>query len=59
MQQTTGTSLVTKAIAAVVLLVAAWVLLKIVIGTVIAVAWTAVAVLAVFAVIWAFFTLRR
>ena len=54
-----GTSLGTKAIAAVVLLVAAWVLLKVVIGTVIAVAWTAVAILAVCAVIWAFFTLRR
>jgi hypothetical protein len=59
MEQTSGPSLVSKAIAAVVLLVAAWILLKIVIGAVLAVAWTAVAVLAVLAVIWAFFTLRR
>jgi hypothetical protein len=42
-----------KAAAVVVLLVAAWVLFKIVIGVVAAVAWTVVAVLAVVAVLWA------
>ncbi|MEA2440986.1 MAG: hypothetical protein QOH76_2410 [Thermoleophilaceae bacterium] len=42
-----------KAVAVVVLLVAAWVLFKIVIGVVAAVAWTIVAVLAVVAVLWA------
>jgi hypothetical protein len=42
-----------KAVAVVVLLVAAWVLFKIVIGVVAAVAWTVVAVLAVVAVLWA------
>jgi hypothetical protein len=42
-----------KAVAVVVLLVAAWVLFKIVIGVVAAVAWTIVAILAVGAVLWA------
>jgi hypothetical protein len=43
----------TKAIALGVLLVAAWVLFKVVIGVVTAIAWTVVAVIAVVAVIWA------
>jgi hypothetical protein len=42
-----------KAVAVVVLLVAAWVLFKVVIGVVAAVAWTVVAILAVVAVLWA------
>ena len=42
-----------KAVAVVVLLVAAWVLFKVVIGVVAAVAWTIVAILAVGAVLWA------
>jgi hypothetical protein len=42
-----------KALALVVLLVAAWILFKIVIGAVAAVAWVVVAVLAVVAVVWA------
>jgi hypothetical protein len=42
-----------KAIAVLVLLVAIWVLFKIVIGVVAAVAWVIVGVLAVVAVIWA------
>lgn len=42
-----------KALALVILLVAAWLLLKIVIGVVAAVAWVVVAVVAVMAVIWA------
>jgi hypothetical protein len=42
-----------KAVAVGVLLIAAYVLFKIVIGVVAAVAWTVVAILAVVAVIWA------
>jgi hypothetical protein len=42
-----------KALALVVLLVAGWLLLKVVIGVVAFVAWTVVAVVAVIAVIWA------
>ena len=42
-----------KLLAIAVLLVAAWVLFKLVIGVVAAVAWVAVAVLAVVAVVWA------
>ena len=42
-----------KGLAVGVLLIAAWVLFKIVIGVVAAVAWTVVAIIAVVAVIWA------
>lgn len=42
-----------KLLALVILLVAAWVLLKIVIGFVATIAWIVVAVIAVFALIWA------
>lgn len=42
-----------KAIALMILLAAAWILLKLVIHVVAAVAWVAVAVVAVIAVIWA------
>jgi hypothetical protein len=42
-----------KAVALVVLLIAAWVLFKVVIGVVAAVAWIVVIVLAIFAAIWA------
>ncbi|HZG49139.1 MAG TPA: hypothetical protein VEY90_06425 [Thermoleophilaceae bacterium] len=42
-----------KALAVLVLLVAAYILFKLVLGFVAAVAWIAVAVLAVIAVIWA------
>ena len=48
-----------KALAIVVLAIAAWILLKIVIGVVTAIAFTVAIVLAVVAIIWAFFTLRR
>ncbi len=48
-----------KAIALVVLLVAAYLLFKVVIGVVMAVVWFAVIVLAIVAVIWAWSTLRR
>ena len=42
-----------KALALVVLLVAAWILLKFVIGAVMAIAWVALGIAAVIAVIWA------
>jgi hypothetical protein len=42
-----------KLLAIAVLLLAAWILFKIVLGFVTAVAWIAVAVLAVLAVVWA------
>jgi hypothetical protein len=42
-----------KAIALVVLLVAAWILLKFVIGVVTTIAWIVVGIAALFAVIWA------
>jgi hypothetical protein len=42
-----------KLLAIVVLLIAAWVLFKVVLGVVTAVAWVAVVVLAIVAVVWA------
>lgn len=48
-----------QALALVVLLVAAWLLLKVVIGVVTTIAWIVVAVMAVVAVIWAVGVLRR
>jgi hypothetical protein len=42
-----------KLVALVILLIAGWILLKIVIGVVAFVAWTIVAIVAVIAVIWA------
>ena len=48
-----------KALAVVVLLAAAWILFKVVIGVVAAVAWIVVAVLGIFAVLWALSILRR
>ena len=47
-----------KLLAVAVLLIAAWVLFKVVIGVVAAVAWIVVIVLAVIAVIWALSVLR-
>ena len=47
------TSLGTRVIAVLILAVAAWVLIKILIGTVIAIAWTAAAIVAVLAILWA------
>jgi hypothetical protein len=43
----------TKLLAVAVLLVAAWILFKVVLGVVTAVAWVAVVVLAIVAVVWA------
>ena len=48
-----GASLRKRALALLVLLVAAWILFKVVIGVVTAVATVVVVVLAIFAVIWA------
>jgi hypothetical protein len=42
-----------RALALVVLLVAAWILFKLVLGVVSAVAWVVVVVLAVLAIVWA------
>jgi hypothetical protein len=47
-----------KLIAGAVLLVAVWILFKVVIGVVATVAWVVVAVLAVVAVVWAVGVLR-
>ena len=53
----TGPSFGARVIAVVVLAIAAWILFKIVIGVVAAVAWFVVAVVAIIAVIWAVRTL--
>ena len=47
-----------KAVALVALLACAWILFKIVIGVVTAIAWVVVIVLAVMAVLWALSVLR-
>ena len=59
MEEARSTSLFNKAIAAIIMLVAAWVLLKIVVGFVSAIFWTVIGIAAILAVIWAVFTLRR
>ena len=53
-----SSGLLSKGVAAIVLLVAAWILVKVVIGVVSAVFWTVITIAAVLAVIWAYFTLR-
>jgi hypothetical protein len=53
----TGPSFGARVVAAVVLALAAWILFKVVIGVVAAVAWFVVAIVAVVAVIWAVRTL--
>jgi hypothetical protein len=55
--EATGPSLLGRLAAVVVLLVASWILLKVIIGVVSAIAWTVVAVVAVVAVLWALKTL--
>ena len=52
-QEHAGPSLLTRFIALVVLVVAAWVLLKIVIGLLAGVATIIVVVLAIFGIVWA------
>ena len=58
MEEARSSSLLTKGLAAIVLLVAAWILLKVVIGFVSAIFWTVLTIGAILAVIWAFLTLR-
>jgi hypothetical protein len=58
-ERTLTSRLATKALGIVVLLVAAYILLKVVIGLVMGVVWMVVIVLAVIAVIWAMSALRR
>jgi hypothetical protein len=59
MEDAPRTSILTKAIAALVLFVAAWILLKAVIGFVAGIFWTVLMIGALLAVVWAYFTLRR
>lgn len=53
MQQEAGPSLLTRFLALVVLVVAAWVLLKIVLGVLAGLATVIVVVLAIFGIVWA------
>ena len=53
----TGPSFGARILAAVVLAFAAWILFKVVIGVVAAVAWFVVAIVAIIAVLWAVRTL--
>ena len=59
MSESSKPSITSRLVAVVILGVAAWVLLKIVIGVVVAVAWTVAAIVAVIAVFWAVRTLTR
>jgi len=54
----TRPSLARRAVAVLILAVAAWLLLKVVIGIIASVAWIVMAVVAVVGVLWAFNTLR-
>jgi hypothetical protein len=54
-----SSSLGKRAVAALVLLLAAWILVKVLIGIVTAVFWAVTAILAVIAVIWAIAVIRR
>ena len=58
MEDARSSGLLTKGLAAIVLLVAALILAKIVIGFVTAIFWTVLTIAAVLALVWAFFTLR-
>lgn len=55
----TGSSLGRKAIAVLVLALAAWLLLKVIVGLIAGIAWIVVAVIVVVGVLWAFNTLSR
>jgi hypothetical protein len=57
MEEKTGPSFAMRVVAALVLALAAWFLLKVVIGFIAAVAWVVAAVVALIAVIWAARTL--
>jgi hypothetical protein len=51
-------SIGSRLLAVVVLAVGAWILFKLVIGTVVAIAWAVAAIVAIIAVFWAIRTLR-
>lgn len=57
MEEKSGSSFGMKALAVIVLLIAAWVLLRFVIGLIAGIAWFVVIVLAIVAVVWAWRTL--
>lgn len=57
MDEKTGPSLAARALAVIVLLLAAWILLRVVIGLVAGLAWIAMIVIAIVAVVWAWRTL--
>lgn len=57
MDEQSGSSFALKALAVIVLLLAAWFLLKVVIGLVAGIAWIVMVVLAVVALVWAWRTL--
>jgi len=57
MEEKSGSSLAMKALAVIVLLIAAWILLRVVIGLIAGVAWFVVIVLAIVAIFWAWRTL--
>ena len=57
MEEKSGSSLAMKALAVIVLLIAAWILLRVVIGLIAGIAWFVVIVLAIVAIFWAWRTL--
>jgi hypothetical protein len=57
MDERSSSSLGARVLAVLVLAVAAWLLLKVVIGTIAAIAWLVVVVIGLFAVAWAVRTL--
>jgi hypothetical protein len=54
-----SSSLGKRAVAALILLLAAWILVKVIIGIATAVFWAIAAIVAVIAVIWAITVIRR
>jgi hypothetical protein len=54
-----GPSILTRAIAVLIVAVAAWILLKVIIGVLSAVAWVVAIAVAVVGVLWALSVLRR
>ena len=58
-KEKTGSSLLSKAVAIVVLAIAAWIVLKVVLSVIAGVAWIVAAVVLVIGVLWALNTLSR
>jgi hypothetical protein len=58
-KEKTGSSLLSKALAVVILAVAAWILLKVVLSVIAGIAWIVAAVVIVVGVLWALNTLSR